>query len=220
MRAEGGYLILDGGISSIISRRKWNTLQCKCNVIEAKRYQRGLIVLHCGLHDIHTPSAIKNMGKEAEYGSCHRNDSPHITSERLHRHFHQHLRAWAVDGAEHTDTPATACLVPGHANICSGFGRSISHPDTNKAPLWAAFRSLVNFEGELFGNWLDDAFDGATFLLDIASRDKDLRKLVRFSELNDRENFADSLAEFLICARNLRKSLVRFYSGVKDTLDR
>jgi hypothetical protein len=49
---------------------------------------------------------------------------------------------------------------------------------------------------------------------------EDLRTLVRFSELNHREILADPLAEFLICARNLRKSLVRFYSGVRDTLDR
>ncbi|KAH9972768.1 hypothetical protein BGW80DRAFT_1459517 [Lactifluus volemus] len=47
----------------------------------------------------------------------------------------------------------------------------------------------------------------------------DLRALMLFGELDDREILADSLAEFLICARNLRKSLVRFYSRVRDTLD-
>jgi hypothetical protein len=131
--------------------------------------------------------------------------------------------AWVVDGAEHTESPATACLVPEHASICSGFGRSISHSDTNNPPLWADFKSLVKIERELFGNLLNEAFDGSTFPLDMKQVEmavEDLHTLARFSELNDREILADSLAEFLICARNLRKSLVRFYSRVRDTLDR
>jgi hypothetical protein len=49
---------------------------------------------------------------------------------------------------------------------------------------------------------------------------EDLRVLVLFSEFDDREILADSLAEFLICARNLKKSLVPFYSGARDALDR
>jgi hypothetical protein len=49
---------------------------------------------------------------------------------------------------------------------------------------------------------------------------EDLRTLVRISDLDDREILADSLVVFLKCVRNLRKSLVRFYAGVRDTLDR
>jgi hypothetical protein len=70
---------------------------------------------------------------------------------------------------------------------------------------------------------LDEAFDGSTFPLDMKQVEMaigDVRTLVLFSELDDREILADSLAEFLICARNLRKRLVRFYSRVRDTLDR
>jgi hypothetical protein len=56
---------------------------------------------------------------------------------------------------------------------------------------------------------LDEAFDGSTFPLDMKQAVGDLRALMLFGELDDREILADSLAEFLICARNLRKSLVR-----------
>jgi hypothetical protein len=81
----------------------------------------------------------------------------------------------------------------------------------------------VGVEGTLLGNLFDERFDGFKFPLEMRQGEmaiKDLRTLVRTSELDDREILADSLAEWLKCACNLRKSLVRFYSGARDTLDR
>ena len=130
--------------------------------------------------------------------------------------------AWTADGTEHA---APACLVPGPATtcLCSTLPWSDSLPETDKAPLWADFRSLVEMEDKLLGHLFDGSFDGSKFPLDMRQAEmaiEDLRTLVRISDLNDREILANSLVELLKCVRNLRKSLVRFYAGVRDTLDR
>jgi hypothetical protein len=128
--------------------------------------------------------------------------------------------AWAADGAEHA---GPASLVPSPATTRSNLRWSGVRLETDKAPLWVDFRSLLDIEGKLLGYLLDERFDGFKFPLDMRATEmaiEDLRTLVRISELDEREILADSLAEFLKCARNLRKSLVRFYSGVRDTLDR
>ena len=128
--------------------------------------------------------------------------------------------ACSADGAEHA---GPACLVPGTTTTCSSSSWPSSPPEADKAPLWADFRSLVGVEGTLLGNLFDERFDGFKFPLEMRQGEmaiKDLRSLVRTSELDDREILADSLAEWLKCACNLRKSLVRFYSGARDTLDR
>jgi hypothetical protein len=128
--------------------------------------------------------------------------------------------ACSADGAEHA---GPACLVPGTTTTCSSSSWPRPPPETDKAPLWADFRSLVGVEGTLLSKLFDERFDGFKFPLEMRQGEmaiEDLRTLVRTSELDDREILADSLEEYLKPARNLRKSLVRFYSGVRDTLDR
>jgi len=133
--------------------------------------------------------------------------------------------AWTADGTEHAAPVTPARLVPGPATTClySTLSWSGSSPETDKAPLWADFRSLVEMEDQLLGHLFDGSFDGSKFPLNMREAEmaiEDLRTLVRISDLNDRKILADSLAELLKCVRNLRKSLVRFYAGVRDTLDR
>jgi hypothetical protein len=126
--------------------------------------------------------------------------------------------AWTADGAEHA---APACLVPSPATTCSGIQWSGVRLETDKAPLWADFRGLLDIEDKLLGRLLDERFDGFKFPLDMREAEmaiEDLRTLMRVSELD--EKLGNSLVEFLKNARSLRKSLVRFYSGVRDTLDR
>lgn len=130
--------------------------------------------------------------------------------------------AWAAQGTEHA---AHARLVPGPATTClsSTLTSSGSLPETDKAPLWADFQSLVEMEDKLLGHLFDGRFDGSKSPLNMREAEmaiEDLRTLVRISDLNDREILADSLVELLKCVRNLRKSLGRFYAGVRDTLDR
>ena len=128
--------------------------------------------------------------------------------------------AWTADGAEHA---APACPVPSPATTCSSFRWSGVRLETDKAPLWADFRGLLDIEDELLGRLLDERFDGFKFPLDMREAEmavEDLRTLMRVSDLDGREILADSLVEFLKNVRSLRKSLVRFYSGVRDTLDR
>jgi hypothetical protein len=127
--------------------------------------------------------------------------------------------AWSAYGAKHA---GPACLAPRSATACSTFHWPGAGLETDKAPLWADFRGLVDIEDKLFAHLLDESFDGLKFPLDMREAEmavEDLRTLVRVSELDSREILANSLAEFLECARNLRKSLVRFYSGVRDALD-
>ena len=128
---------------------------------------------------------------------------------------------WTADGAEHA---APACLVPSPATTCSSSRWSGVRLETDKAPpLWADFRGLLDIEDKLLGYLLDERFDGFRFPLDMREAEMaiaDLRTLMHVSELDEREILVDSLAEFLKNARNSRKSLVRLYSGVRDTLDR
>jgi len=128
---------------------------------------------------------------------------------------------WAAHGTEHA---APARLVPGPATTClsSTLTSSGSLPKTDKAPLWADFRSLVEMEDKLLGHLFEfnGSFDGTKSPLDMREAEmaiKDLRTLVRISDLNDREILADSLVELLKCVRNLRKSLVRFWSEIPST---
>lgn len=132
--------------------------------------------------------------------------------------------AWTADGTEHA-APVTPVRLPGTVTTClySTLTWSGSSPETDKAPLWADFRSLVEMEDQLIGQLFDRSFDGFKFPLDMREAEmviEDLRTLVRISDLNDREILADSLVELLKCIRILRKSWVRFYAGVRDTLDR
>jgi hypothetical protein len=127
--------------------------------------------------------------------------------------------AWTAYGAGHA---GPACLAPRPAATCSFHWPGV-RPEMDKAPLWADFRSLVEMEDKLLGHLLDESFDGLKFPLDMREAEmaiEDLRTLMRISELDEREILANSLAESLKCACNLRKSLVRFSSGVRDTLDR
>ena len=86
-------------------------------------------------------------------------------------------------------------------------------PDDIKAPLGADFRSLVDIESELPGHLFGDSFNGFASPLDM--REAEMAVGTPYaSELNYREILADSLAEFLTCARNLW-NVVRFYAEVR-----
>ena len=83
-------------------------------------------------------------------------------------------------------------------------------PDDIKAPLGADFRSLVS---ELPGHLFGDSFKG--FAIPLDTREAEMVVGTPYaSELNYREILADSLAEFLTCARNLW-NVVRFYAEVR-----
>jgi hypothetical protein len=96
-------------------------------------------------------------------------------------------------------------------------------PNSDRAPQWADFPSLLNVEGKTFESLLDETVEGPGLALEIKKAEmatSDLATLVRVSKLNSREILADTLSEFVKDARKVGRGLTRFSSKVGGTVDR
>jgi len=120
---------------------------------------------------------------------------------------------------------APMCSIPVISLLCpAGAPVGPSHPSNPQhTPVWADFPSLMKVEKKTFESLIDDTVEGAGLALEIEMAEmatSDLVTLVRVSNMDSREIFADALSAFEKDARKVSRGLTRFSSKVGGAVDK
>jgi len=96
-------------------------------------------------------------------------------------------------------------------------------PNPQRTPVWADFPSFIKVEDKTFESLIDETAEGAGLALEIEMAEmatSDLVTLVRVSNMDNREIFADALSAFEKDARKVSRGLTRFSSKVGGAVDK
>jgi hypothetical protein len=95
-------------------------------------------------------------------------------------------------------------------------------PNVDKTPQWADYPSLVNVQSVTMEHLLNEAVGGSALALDIKKAElatRDLTTLVKFSDLERRDELASTLMDFLDHAKKTGRGLHKFSAKVGGAVD-
>ena len=135
--------------------------------------------------------------------------------------------AYALAIMSYVVRPALApmCSIPVISLLCPA-GTHVGPsrpPNPQHTPVWADFPSLMKVENKTFESLIDETVEGAGLALEIEMVEmatSDLATLVRVSNMESREIFADALSAFEEDARKASRGLTRFSSKVGGAVDK
>ncbi|KAF6748656.1 hypothetical protein DFP72DRAFT_992156 [Ephemerocybe angulata] len=113
------------------------------------------------------------------------------------------------------------CFIPGLSSTtaCRWIHNHVANGDSLR---WADYPALVEVQGKMFEQMLDDSTGSASLSLDMKKTEMatvDLIALVRLSDLASKEALAETLSEFVLDAKDAGRSMHKMDAKMNGALD-